>query len=104
MKCFVQFRLKPGVTPEQYEAWFRESNVPVVRRLQTITSYRVWRCASVMEGDPAWLYLEEMEITSQPEFETEIEADAGMAAMLEGWYERVADQTIVFAAEVAQDA
>ena len=102
MKCFVLFRLKAGVTPEDYEEWFRRENVPVVRRLRTISSYRVWRLASVMEGEAPFELLEEMELDDQAAFEAEVGADEGMARMLEGWYERVADQAIVFAVEVEQ--
>lgn len=103
MKCFVLFRLKPGVTAEQYEAWFRETNVPAVRRLRTISSYRVWRLASVMEGEAPFEYLEEMELDDQAAFEDEVGAVPEMARMLEGWYVQVADQAIVFANEVAQE-
>jgi hypothetical protein len=103
MKCFVLFRLKPGVTPERYEAWFRATNVPAVRRLRTISTYRVWRLTGVMEGDAPFEYLEEMEFDDQAAFEEEIGAVPEMAAMLEGWYAQVADQAIVFAAEIAQD-
>lgn len=102
MKCFVMFRLKPGVTPEQYEEWFRRENVPAASSLTTTRGYRVWRVASTMEGKPSFEYLEEMELDDQAAFEAEIESSAAMAAMLEGWYERVADQVIVFADEVAQ--
>ena len=102
MKCFVLFRLKPDVTPEQYEEWFREVNVPANDTLTTTRNYRVWHVSGVMEGEPSFEYLEEMELDERAAFEGEIEASAAMAEMLEGWYARVADQVIVFADEVAQ--
>ena len=102
MKCFVLFRLKPGVTPEEYEAWFRETNVPAVRKLRSITSYRTWRVSGVMEGEPGFAFLEEMELADRDAFEAEIESAADMQAMLEGWYARVAEPLIVYADEVAQ--
>ncbi len=104
MKCFVLFRLKPGVTPEQYETWFREVNVPAALTLQTSRHYRVWRVSGVMEGEPAFQYLEEMEIDDRAAFEAEIGSSEAMGAMLEQWYERIADQVIVFAGEVEQGA
>jgi anti-sigma-K factor RskA len=55
-----------------------------------------------MEGEPAFEYLEEMEIDDRAAFEAEIEASEAMGAMLEQWYERIADQVIVFAEEVEQ--
>ena len=102
MKCFVLFRLKPGVTPEQYDEWFREVNVPANDTLTTTRNYRVWRVSGVMEGEPSFEYLEEMELDDREAFEADIEASPAMAQMLEDWYARVADQVIVFAEEVAQ--
>lgn len=103
MKCFVTFRLRPGVTPEQYLEWFRRENVPAVRRMESIASYRVWRVAGALEGEPSFEFLEEMELGDRAAFEQEIEELPEMAAMLEGWYARVADQLVVYAEEVAQD-
>jgi muconolactone delta-isomerase len=103
VKCFVTFRLKPEVTPEQYEEWFRAENVQAVRKLKSIRGYRVWRVAGVMEGTSTFDYLEEMEIDDKGEFERELEELPEMAAMLEGWYSRVADQVIVYGEEVRQD-
>lgn len=103
MKCFVTFRLKPDVTPDQYEEWFRADNVPAVRKMRSILGYRVWRVVGAMEGTPAFDYLEEMEIEDRFEFEREVEELPEMAAMLEGWYSRVADQVVLYGEEVRQD-
>lgn len=103
MKCFVTFRLKRGLTPDQYEEWFRADNVLAVRKMQSILSYRVWRVVGALEGTPAFDYLEEMEIADRGEFEREVEELPEMATMLEGWYGRVADQVVLFGEEVNQD-
>jgi hypothetical protein len=99
VKCFVTFRLKPDLTPDDYEDWFRRENLPAVRRMTTITSYQVWRVVGSMEGDPPQ-YLEAMEIDDRQSFEDEIEALPEMAAMLDGWYQQVADQVVFYAEEV----
>jgi REDY-like protein HapK len=103
MKCFVTFRLRPGVTPEEYERWFRETNVPAVRKVKSIETYRVWRVLDAMEGEPTFEVLEEMEIEDRAAFDREVEELPEMAAMLEGWYERVADQVILYAEEIPQE-
>jgi anti-sigma-K factor RskA len=103
MKCFVTFRLRPGVTPEEYEQWFRETNVPAVRKMKSIETYRVWRVVDATEGEPTFGVLEEMEIDDRAAFEREVEELPEMAAMLEGWYERVADQVILYAEEIPQE-
>jgi hypothetical protein len=104
VKCFVTFRLKPGVTPEQYEAWFRTVNVPAVARMQSLSSYRVWRTTGAAEGEPPYDYIEEMEYDSQQDFERELDELPELAAMLEGWHELVGEHAIVYAAEVSQGA
>jgi REDY-like protein HapK len=103
VKCFVSFRLKPSLSHEQYEEWFRAQNVPAVRKLTSISSYRVWRAVGAMEGEPPFDYLEEMELDDRAAFDAEVEGLPEMAAMLEEWYMRVADQAIVYAVEVRQD-
>lgn len=87
---------------EEYEKWFRETNVPAVRKMKSIESYRVWRVVDAAEGEPTFEVLEEMEIEERPAFDREVEELPEMAAMLEGWYERVADQVIFYAEEIPQ--
>jgi len=101
VKCFVTFRLKPDVTVDQYLDWFRRENVPAVRKMKSIKSYRVWRVTSAMEGAPPD-FLEEMEIDDQKHFEREVEQLPEMVAMLDGWYSRVADQIVFYGEEVDQ--
>ena len=102
MKCFVTFRLKPGIMPEAYLEWFRRENVPAVRKMSSIKTYRVWRVGDAIDGEPAFEFLEEMEIDDRAAFERELEEIPEVVAMLEGWYSRVADQVVVYADEVAQ--
>ena len=99
MKCFVTFRLKPGVTMDEYLEWFHRENVPAVGKLTSIKAYRVWRVTSAMEGDPPQ-FVEEMEIDDQTHFERQLETVPEMAAMLEGWYSRVAEQVVFYGEEV----
>lgn len=103
MKCFVTFRLRPGVRPEEYDEWFRRTNVPAVRKMKSIKSYRVWRAVHAVDGEPTFEVLEEMEIADRAAFERELEELPEMAAMLEGWYSRVTDQVVLFAEEIAQE-
>lgn len=104
MKCFVAFRLKPGVTREAYEQWFREVNVPAIRRTTTVTGYRVWRVVGAMDGESPFDVVEEMEITDREGFEGELDSVPEVAAMLTQWYERVAEPVVVYAEEVPQAA
>ena len=102
MKCFVTFRLKPGVTVDEYLEWFHRENVPAVSKAASIKTYRVWRVTSAMEGDPPE-FVEEMEIDDQAHFERELEEVPEMATMLGGWYSRIAEQVVFYAEEVEFD-
>jgi hypothetical protein len=102
VKCFVTFRLKPGITVDEYLEWFHRENVPAVGKVTSIKTYRVWRVTSAMEGDPPQ-FLEEMEIDDQARFERQLEEVPEMAAMLEGWYSRVAEQVVFYGDEVKLD-
>jgi hypothetical protein len=102
MKCFVTFRLRPEVSHDAYEAWFREVNVPAIKKMKTVGRYDVWRILAAAEGEAPFQILEEMEITDRASFESELETVPEVVAMLEGWYERVVDPVIVYAGEVAQ--
>lgn len=101
MKCFVTFRLKPGVTVEEYLDWFRRENVPAVRKMTSIKSYRVWRVTSAAEGEPPE-FLEEMEIDDQAHFEQELRELSEVGSMLKAWHARVADQVVFYGEEVDQ--
>jgi hypothetical protein len=103
MKCFVTFRLRPNITADQYIDWFRRENVPAVRKMKTIKSYRVWQMVGTLEGEAAFDFLEEMELDDRVAFEQEIESLPEMRAMLDGWYARVTDQVVVYGEEVEQD-
>jgi hypothetical protein len=70
--------------------------------MSSITSYRVWRAVDAAEGSPPFDFIEEMEFDDRADFDGEVERIPDMAAMLEGWYQRVADQAIVYAVEVEQ--
>jgi hypothetical protein len=102
VKCFVAFRLKPGVTREAYEEWFREVNVPAISRMTTVGTYRVWVVTGAMEGEPPFDVVEEMEIERRESFESELDSVPEVAAMLTQWYERVAEPVVVYAEEVPQ--
>jgi len=102
VKCFVTFRLKPGVTVDEYLEWFRRENVPAVGKAASIKTYRVWRVTSAMEGDPPE-FVEEMEIDDKAHFERELEEVPERAAMLGGWYSRIAEQVVFYGEEVELD-
>ena len=103
VKCFVLFRLKPGVTPEQYEDVVprgqragRPRRCGRSRATASGGSRASWRASRRSSTSRRW------SSPSGPRSRARSRRSPEMAAMLEDWYARVADQVIVFAEEVAQ--
>ena len=73
---YVLAKLKPGVSPEEYEKFEREVDYVVAGRLKTIVSYRTHRITATdarLAGGP-WDYIERIEITDREAYERELAA------------------------------
>jgi len=73
---YVLAKLKPGVSPEEYERFEREVDYVVAGRLKTIVSYRTHRITATdarLAGGP-WDYIERIEITDRAAYDTELAA------------------------------
>jgi hypothetical protein len=73
---YVLAKLKPGVSPEEYERFEREVDYVVAGRLKTIVSYRTHRITATdarLAGGP-WDYIERIEITDPAAYDTELAA------------------------------
>jgi hypothetical protein len=60
----VLFNLKPGVSPEAYERWARETDVPAVNALASVERFRVYRSLGLLgsEAKSPYAYMELVEI------------------------------------------
>lgn len=74
MRIVVLFNLKEGVTPEDYEAWAVEKDIPTVRGLASIDSFRVHRLTGVMMGEGAvpFQYVEIIDVADPDGFGAEV--------------------------------
>jgi REDY-like protein HapK len=73
---YVLAKLKPGVSPEEYERFEREVDYVVAGRLKTIVSYRTHRITATdarLAGG-AWDYIERIEITDRAAYDKELAA------------------------------
>jgi len=73
---YVLAKLKPGVSPEDYERFEREVDYVVAGKLRTIVSYRTHRITAAdarLAGGP-WDYIERIEITDRAAYERELAA------------------------------
>ena len=90
---YVLAKLKPGVSPEEYETFEREVDYVVAGRLRTIVSYRTHRITAAdarLAGGP-WDYIERIEITDRAAYEREL-APAGRD-LIEELYAKYLDRS-----------
>ena len=70
MRIIVLFNLKPGVSVESYENWARESDIPGVRALKSVSGYHVQRATGILGTDQPspYAYIEIIEIADMAAF------------------------------------
>ena len=69
----VLFNLREGVTPECYERWAAETDLPTVRRLSHCRAFNLYRGLGLLGTDrPApYQYVEVIEVDDLPSFREE---------------------------------
>jgi hypothetical protein len=77
----VLFNLKPGVSVEQYEAWARATDLPVVNGLGAVESFEVLRAKGLLSGagEPPYRYVEWLRVCSVEALRADIAATPAMA-------------------------
>lgn len=73
----VLFNLKDGVDPSEYEAWARSTDLPIVRGLDSIESFSVYRTSGLLGSDdkPPYQYVEVIDIGDMARFGEEVASD-----------------------------
>lgn len=101
MIIFAVFNLKQGVSPEAYEAWAKEVDLPTAGALPSIESFRVFRSTGVLGSDakPPFGYIEVLDIKDMEQFGT----DVATAAMQEvaATFQGMVDVTFITTEEIA---
>jgi hypothetical protein len=64
MKIIVLFNLKSCVSVEAYETWARETDIPGVRALKSVSGYHIQRATGILGTDQPspYAYIEIIEI------------------------------------------
>ena len=47
----IKYRLKPGVTPAQFEDWVREEDQPAMRGLERVKAFDTYRIDGMLMGE-----------------------------------------------------
>jgi REDY-like protein HapK len=64
MRIIVLFNLKPGVSVDTYEKWARETDIPGVRAMKSVSAYHVQRATGILGTEDAspYAYIEIIEV------------------------------------------
>lgn len=86
MLIFALFNLKPGVSPEAYTQWAKETDLPTVNALSSIESFRVFRTTGVLGSDekPPFGYIEVLDVKDMDQFGKDVSTQA-MAEVAEAF-------------------
>ena len=73
MRIIALFNLKAGITIESYEKWARETDIPGVRALKSVSGYHVQRATGILGSDAPspYAYIEIIEISDMALFGAE---------------------------------
>jgi hypothetical protein len=60
----IRYNLQAGVSPEDFEAWVRDTDQPTMRSLNRVKSFETWKATGLLMGDgaPSQSYFEIFEI------------------------------------------
>jgi hypothetical protein len=73
----VLFSLKAGASPQAYEEWARNTDIPNVRALASTTGFEVFKLLSVRGSDrtPPYQYVEIISIGDMDRFGSEVASE-----------------------------
>lgn len=91
----VLFNLKPGVSREEYEAWARDSDLPVVNGLPSVEKFEVLRAGGLLVGDgpSPYQYVEIIRVPDMDAFLADLSDPAAQAGAAQ-FQQRYADNPL----------
>jgi hypothetical protein len=95
----VLFNLKEGVDPSEYEAWAQSTDLPIVRGLDSIESFSIYRTSGLLGSDakPPYQYVEVIDIGDMARFGEEVASDTMQRVAAE--FQERADNPLFISAE-----
>ncbi|MEQ1950130.1 hypothetical protein [Mesorhizobium sp. CN2-181] len=74
MRIIVLFNLRPETDVAKYEAWARETDIPIVNRLGSIKSFTVHKATGLLGSDqkPPYQYIEVVDVADTDQFGKDI--------------------------------
>ena len=80
----ISYRLKPGVTPADFEHWVKTVDQPTLRGMRRVASLDTYRVSGLLmgEGEPSAAYIEVFDIPDLAGFMSEDMAGATMQTIM----------------------
>jgi len=74
MRIIVLFNLSPDVSPADYEAWARGTDMPGVRSMKSVSDFQVYRTTGLLgsEAPAPYAYAEIIDVTDMDLFWQEV--------------------------------
>ena len=100
MRIFALFNLKPGVTPETYLEWARETDLPTANALPSIDSFRLFRTTGQLgsESPPPYSFIEILDVNDMDRFGEDVTTAAMQAVAAR--FEELADVVFLTTEEI----
>ena len=100
MRVFALFNLKPGVSTEDYLAFARERDLPVVNALASVAGFRVFRATGLLgsEAPAPYSYIETLDIPDMDAFGADVATPAMQAIAAQ--FQAMADVVFVTTEEI----
>jgi hypothetical protein len=101
-KVILTYKLKPGVSNEEFEAWVRSTDYPAMRGLTRVASFANHKVRGLLigEGDPGMDYIEIFDIPDLDGFTSEDMPGGVIQGIMGDFMGRVDDPKFVIADEV----
>lgn len=78
MRIIVLFNLKPGTDAAAYERWARNTDIPGVRALGSVSEFQAYRATGLLGSDaaPPFAYIEVIDIADMHTFGADLGSEA----------------------------
>ncbi|MFW6299342.1 MAG: REDY-like protein HapK [Oceanicaulis sp.] len=88
------FNLKPGVTPADYEAWAKATDIPTVNGLGSVDTFEVFKSVGVLGSDdkPPYAYVEIIDVHDMDKFGVDVGTDT--MQKIAGEFQAMADDLV----------
>lgn len=93
-KIVALFNLKPGVSVSDYEAWAKETDIPTVNGLKSVSMFEVFKSVGVLgsEDKPPYAYIEIIDVNDMDGFGGEVGTEA--MQKVAGEFQAMADDLV----------